>query len=480
MPDLAAGVGITLTKDASTDVLRIATDVVSGRLAFATYADLAADTMQAEGTVAEIPTTDAGTHTDPVVGGSVDNSGIFRWSASPAGWERIADTDAMSATGAAADAEASATAAAASATEASTTTRSILAISSTIDSPFENYPTQLTVIADENGNGRLQQANTGDAADPIYFGSADLENVGAGAELVESGGSIRTLVGTNGLTATVSGDTVEISGDAADTPTEFYLVGVLGQSNGTESGGTAADATDIPAGVGYHFLDGPARLADLTGTADGGWRASFMPAFAKAIWERTGRGVIFVNGCKGGTAMVAAADSGNGNWSSSGTLRGTMQTLLADAITYLDANGYCYQHCLDILIQGERDAQAIDAATIAAGDYEPALASFRTWQTGTLSGAKCPLVIVRTGTHFDGTSAADTAGFAAVRAGQMDFAATEPGVFMGFTSALNFPDLGLMYNGDGLGLHYNQDGKNKLGQLLGWSCAAIGAGVAAA
>lgn len=32
---------------------------------------------------------DAGTHTDPVVGGTVANSGEYRWSVSPAGWKRI-------------------------------------------------------------------------------------------------------------------------------------------------------------------------------------------------------------------------------------------------------------------------------------------------------------------------------------------------------------------------------------------------------
>jgi hypothetical protein len=97
MPDLAAGVGITLAKEPTTNLLRIGTSVVSGRLAFATYAELAAVTDQAKGTPAEVPTSDVGTHTDPVVGGTVDNSGVFRWSDSPAGWERIADVDALSA-----------------------------------------------------------------------------------------------------------------------------------------------------------------------------------------------------------------------------------------------------------------------------------------------------------------------------------------------------------------------------------------------
>jgi len=36
----------------------------------------------------------SGTHTDPVVGGTVDDRGVYRWSASPAGWKRIANLEA--------------------------------------------------------------------------------------------------------------------------------------------------------------------------------------------------------------------------------------------------------------------------------------------------------------------------------------------------------------------------------------------------
>ena len=104
MPDLAAGAGISLRKDSALDLVRISTDVLSGRLAYATWAELAAAGGD-EGRVAEVPLSDAGTHVDPVVGGTVDNSGVFRYSESPAGWERIADVDAVSA-GAFADAAA--------------------------------------------------------------------------------------------------------------------------------------------------------------------------------------------------------------------------------------------------------------------------------------------------------------------------------------------------------------------------------------
>ncbi len=61
-----------------------------GALAFETWALLAAVTGSAAGAPAEV-FGDLGTHTDPVVGGTVSNSGKFRWSASPAGWKRIDD-----------------------------------------------------------------------------------------------------------------------------------------------------------------------------------------------------------------------------------------------------------------------------------------------------------------------------------------------------------------------------------------------------
>jgi len=64
---------------------------VSTGLTLPTWAALNALAGTTLGQRAEIPYSDAGTHTDPVVGGSVDNSGIYSWSVSPAGWLRISD-----------------------------------------------------------------------------------------------------------------------------------------------------------------------------------------------------------------------------------------------------------------------------------------------------------------------------------------------------------------------------------------------------
>gem|GEM_PF-6718286 len=60
-------------------------------LAFATWAALSAVTGTRQGQKAEV-NGDVGTHTDPVVGGTVSNSGLFAWSTSPAGWQRMADS----------------------------------------------------------------------------------------------------------------------------------------------------------------------------------------------------------------------------------------------------------------------------------------------------------------------------------------------------------------------------------------------------
>lgn len=89
----------------------------AGGTVYATWADLAAATGMTAGDSAVV-FEDAGTHTDPVVGGTVANAGIYIYSASPAGWERVADTEAVKAADSAVAAEVSADAAALSAATA--------------------------------------------------------------------------------------------------------------------------------------------------------------------------------------------------------------------------------------------------------------------------------------------------------------------------------------------------------------------------
>ncbi len=92
--ETAAAVAAAAAVDARVDGLE---SVAGSRLSYSTYAVLATNVSAPANTSAEVPPTDTGTHTDPVVGGVVNNTGIFSWSVSPAGWQRISDVDALSA-----------------------------------------------------------------------------------------------------------------------------------------------------------------------------------------------------------------------------------------------------------------------------------------------------------------------------------------------------------------------------------------------
>lgn len=61
-------------------------------IAQASWAALSSVTGSFLGQKAEVLDADSGTHTDPVVGGTVANSGTFQWSISPSGWKRIGTT----------------------------------------------------------------------------------------------------------------------------------------------------------------------------------------------------------------------------------------------------------------------------------------------------------------------------------------------------------------------------------------------------
>lgn len=62
-----------------------------GYVIAATWTALAATPGERSGQPGRVPSTATGTHTDPVVGGTVPNSGEFVWSVSPAGWRRVGD-----------------------------------------------------------------------------------------------------------------------------------------------------------------------------------------------------------------------------------------------------------------------------------------------------------------------------------------------------------------------------------------------------
>lgn len=71
-----------------TEVERASDGAAAGRVDQSTWAGLAAITGTRAGQPAIVFGPDAGTHTDPVAGGTVANVGEYYWSASPVGWRR--------------------------------------------------------------------------------------------------------------------------------------------------------------------------------------------------------------------------------------------------------------------------------------------------------------------------------------------------------------------------------------------------------
>jgi hypothetical protein len=87
---------------------RLVGTVTSGRVGAVSWTELAATTGVPVGTLGEVPASATGTHTDPVVGGTVSNAGVYRYAAT--GWKWLYASDGSAAVAAAARAEAAAAA----------------------------------------------------------------------------------------------------------------------------------------------------------------------------------------------------------------------------------------------------------------------------------------------------------------------------------------------------------------------------------
>lgn len=72
-----------------TEVERAITGAEAGRVDQVTWAELEAVDGTREGQPAQVLGPDSGTHTDPVVSGTVANTGTYVWSVSPEGWRRV-------------------------------------------------------------------------------------------------------------------------------------------------------------------------------------------------------------------------------------------------------------------------------------------------------------------------------------------------------------------------------------------------------
>lgn len=231
------------------------------------------------------------------------------------------------------------------------------------------------------------------------------------------------------------------------------LFAVGGQSNAVGRGG-ASKSPELPRDVGVEFkpttdnISDP--LEDPVGNAETG---SAWPAFAKRYHELTGSMIGIVSSAVGGTAQVAAADRGLGNWDKSGNLRSTLVSDVTAAREALESAGYNVRFRGILWMQGTRDAQAIRDGTITKHQYKSALREMISYYDDTFD--RWHLCVFETGHPKYG----DRDGFAQVREAQRQIAQDQPRAWMVSKLQKSFPEEGWMLDA----FHYNQTGLDAAG-----------------
>ncbi|MEM6650114.1 MAG: DUF2793 domain-containing protein [Pseudomonadota bacterium] len=253
-------------------------------------------------------------------------------------------------------------------------------------------------------------------------------------------------------------------------PQEADLVLALGQSN-MQGVGNAAQSPILLGGVGYHFNNQSAYevMRDPVGDANTG---GCLPSFAARWHQQTGRTVLAIEAAEGGSALLPAAQSGNGNWDKiSGSLYGSATTAANAAIAAVQTDTIFTLTGQYVLWgQGERDSQALHSGTagVSQANYETALQNLITNLEVDLSGGLDGFFIFETGARDDAAAAAEEPSWAAIRAAQNNVASSIAKAHMVFTNAKNFPSQGKMSDA----LHYTQTGYNEMGDVGATNAAA--------
>lgn len=324
-------------------------------------------------------------------------------------------------------------------------------------SVYETIKGFITVFVDENGNSRVKELSIDDISESFITSKQKKLISGTGIGLIETDDAI----------------TIEVGNIDYETPHEYVLCLIAGQSNASYYGGNENLAPSMPNGICYvwDFTNNINVLRDINdgSAASITCKKTYGPALALEFYKQTGLGLIIVNSAVGSTAQTAEADNGAGNWSPVGTLRQLAVTRFNACKNYLDANGYCYQNGFIVWTQGERDGQEIQINTITKLQYKTGLSEMIDFFKTNL-GLKLPFIITTTAYY---ATTGDNSGSKSVRAAQSEIAHEKAGVFLGFTGAVKFFERNLMDDN----VHYNQIGKNILGKALGKISSKLSAGV---
>ncbi|KUR71186.1 hypothetical protein AQZ52_10975 [Novosphingobium fuchskuhlense] len=167
---------------------------------FATWSALASATGMLAGDRARVRASDTGTHTDPVVGGTVSNAGDYTYSASPAGWQRTGDLDSQTASALVAQVS------------------GILAQNSGTVLTISDASKRVVVRVNADGSTELVRLITPKVTAPTIEigsgGTAFQSSTGNPLAIKDANNHVVFDVDANGLTRMVSGQAVKFSADS--------------------------------------------------------------------------------------------------------------------------------------------------------------------------------------------------------------------------------------------------------------------------
>ncbi|MBL0743111.1 sialate O-acetylesterase [Chryseolinea lacunae] len=236
---------------------------------------------------------------------------------------------------------------------------------------------------------------------------------------------------------------------------------IAGQSNAVGQGdSTLSPVCEVGSAWEYVYAsDVLIQLADPVGERGLNFEAahsgSIAPAFAKTFSTYAHKPVVVIAAARGGSACHRRAELNNyGTWDTSGDL------LLFDAaIQKVKAAEKKTKESLEgiVWLQGERDANAINAGTLTAAEYEQSLVDLVNRFRKSL-GDQVPFYIVQTGYYTDHPRE----GFDAVREAQRHVATALKNTFIAYTETHTFEARGWMKDQ----IHYNQTGLNHIGTTV--------------
>ncbi len=242
---------------------------------------------------------------------------------------------------------------------------------------------------------------------------------------------------------------------------EKYLFLIAGQSNAVGQGNKDSSAV-VKEGTGYEYKYNSNSLVPLTDPFgedtlyfQKARKGSIGPAFAKQLYECTGKQVILVAAARGGSSCSYKAELKDmGTWDTKGTMLLFEQTVFKTKKA-MNKTGIPVQGI--VWLQGERDANAINNKQLTSDEYATSLENLIHRFRETL-GSECPFYIVQTG-YYTGFP---QVGFDAVRKAQKEVARKMKGVYIAYTTTNRFKEKGWMQDA----IHYNQEGLNDIGKRV--------------